>query len=199
MRGLVERGALGIVTTHDLALAQIVADDASGRLENVALRRPSRRRRHGLRLPPAPGRRREEQRPRADAIGRARRLARRAPLFCLLRLATSSSPTVRWVQLHEVLMRFRPPSSLSSLALVRLLSIPLCRLRGSAREPACCRAVAFDLPFDLLLRLARSNASATPGSRPAASRSAGLLASLQASRPRETSSSSSGTAWASPP
>jgi DNA mismatch repair ATPase MutS len=34
VKGLIERGAIGIVTTHDLALAKI-ADDLSPRMRNV--------------------------------------------------------------------------------------------------------------------------------------------------------------------
>ena len=74
VRGLVERGAIGLVTTHDLALAQVA--DALGRARRQrALRRRHRERPHALRLPDAARRRATQQRARADALGRAGRVS----------------------------------------------------------------------------------------------------------------------------
>ena len=69
MRGLVDRAPSGLVTTHDLALADI-ADSLGGRAANVHFEDHVE---NGqiLRLPDAARRRPQEQCDRADALGRA--------------------------------------------------------------------------------------------------------------------------------
>ena len=64
--GLVERGAIGLVTTHDLALSE-VADDPGVARRQRALRGPAGGRADGVRLPDAAGRRAHLERAGADA------------------------------------------------------------------------------------------------------------------------------------
>ena len=66
-KGLLARGAIGLVTTHDLALTAIV-DELAPRATQRPLRGPARERRAALRLPAAPGRDQPRQRARADAL-----------------------------------------------------------------------------------------------------------------------------------
>ena len=54
VRGLIDRGAIGLVTTHDLALAQI-ADNLAPQVVERPLRRPARGRQDAVRLSDAPG------------------------------------------------------------------------------------------------------------------------------------------------
>ena len=54
LRGLLHRGAIGLITTHDLALAKIAAGDRTSGRERP-LRGPPRRRPDAVRLPNAPG------------------------------------------------------------------------------------------------------------------------------------------------
>ena len=74
VRGLVERGAIGLVTTHDLALAA-VATAMGSQWRQRALPGRAAGRPAALRLPHAAGRRRAQQRAGADAIGGARRVS----------------------------------------------------------------------------------------------------------------------------
>ena len=69
-----QRGAIGLVTTHDLALSA-VADDPGVRAVNVHFEDRLEDGQHGVRLPHAPGRGPHVERAGADA--RARALARR--------------------------------------------------------------------------------------------------------------------------
>ena len=75
VRGLVNRGAIGLVTTHDLALADI-ADTLAPRAANVHFEDRLEDGQLLLRLPPAPRRRAPQQRARADALGGAGGLGR---------------------------------------------------------------------------------------------------------------------------
>ena len=68
VRGLVERGAIGLVTTHDLALAHI-AEALAPRAANVHFEDQFGERAHDLRLPAARGSGGEEQCARVDAVG----------------------------------------------------------------------------------------------------------------------------------
>ena len=70
LRGLLDRGSIGLITTHDLALAEIVTGLGPVGRERP-FRRPFRGRRDALRLPHAARRRRALQRPGADAGGGA--------------------------------------------------------------------------------------------------------------------------------
>ena len=72
VRGLVERGAIGLVTTHDLALADI-ADTLGARGGERSLRGTSRRRPHEIRLSHAARHRGAQQRAGAHAARRPRR------------------------------------------------------------------------------------------------------------------------------
>ena len=73
VRALVDAGAIGLVTTHDLALTELVAALGPARGQR-ALRGSTRGRPDRVRLPHAPGRRRTQQRAGADAGDRAGRL-----------------------------------------------------------------------------------------------------------------------------
>ena len=64
--GLIDRGAIGLVTTHDLTLAQI-ADTPGTAGRQRPLRGPARGRQDALRLPDAAGRRPAQQCPGPDA------------------------------------------------------------------------------------------------------------------------------------
>ncbi len=75
IKSLLASGGLGLVTTHDLALAEIAEDLGVARGQRP-LRGPPGGRQDDLRLPPARGPRREEQRPRPDARPRAGGLRR---------------------------------------------------------------------------------------------------------------------------
>ncbi len=68
VRGLVQRGAIGLITTHDLALADI-ADRAGRARRQRSLRGPDRGRQDLLRLPHASRSGAQEQRHRTDAPG----------------------------------------------------------------------------------------------------------------------------------
>ena len=68
-RGLVERGAIGLVTTHDLALAEVVGDLGVHATQR-ALQRLVRERRDPVRLPDAARRGPHQQRAGADASSR---------------------------------------------------------------------------------------------------------------------------------
>ena len=70
VRGLVERGAIGLITTHDLALADI-ADELGERAANVHFEDQIEDGKISLRLPHAARRGAQEQRDRADAVGGA--------------------------------------------------------------------------------------------------------------------------------
>ena len=70
---LVARHAVGLVTTHDLALGEIADRPRLARRQRP-LRRPLPGRNDDLRLPPAPRRRPNQQRRRAHAVGGASRL-----------------------------------------------------------------------------------------------------------------------------
>ena len=69
IQGLVARGAVGLLTTHDLALAKI-ADDARPARRKRPFSGSGRGRSHAVRLPASPGRRRAQQCLGADAFGR---------------------------------------------------------------------------------------------------------------------------------
>ena len=69
VRGLVQAGAIGLVTTHDLSLTHIA--EQLGPRGQRPLRRPLRERRDDVRLPAAAGRGPAQQRPGPDASGGA--------------------------------------------------------------------------------------------------------------------------------
>ena len=76
LSGLVDRGAIGLATTHDLALTAI-ADRLGGRGAERAFRGHLRGRHAGVRLPAQARRRAVEQRDCADARGRTGRVITR--------------------------------------------------------------------------------------------------------------------------
>ena len=75
LRSLLDRGAIGLVTTHDLALT-VDRPSAGAARGQRPLRGLVRRRRDALRLPDEAGPGHAKQRARADARGRARRAGR---------------------------------------------------------------------------------------------------------------------------
>ena len=70
VQGLVDKGAIGLVTTHDLALAEVVSDLGVHATQR-ALQRHVRGRADAFRLPHAGRRRADQQRAGPDAIDRA--------------------------------------------------------------------------------------------------------------------------------
>ena len=68
LRSLLDRGAIGLITTHDLALTAI-ADELSPRAANVHFEDWFEKRRHPVRLPDEARAGHAQQRPRADARG----------------------------------------------------------------------------------------------------------------------------------
>ena len=126
LAGLTRAGAIGLVTTHDLALGEI-AERLPGVAENVALRGSVRERPTAVRLPVAPGHRPHEQRHRADAVdwagGVAKGRGQRAEGKGNLETEGQRDPT-----LFPVPLKFPLPSALCPLPFPGVCSF--CTIQG---------------------------------------------------------------------